>query len=58
MPVHGGQEKQTRSQPESPALAGGFFTSEPPGKPSVIILVVIQSPIHVQLFVSPWTAAH
>ena len=22
-------------QPESPALAGGFFTAEPPGKPSV-----------------------
>ena len=25
-------------EPESPALAGGFFTTEPPGKPNMRIL--------------------
>jgi len=27
-------------EPTSPALAGGFFTAEPPGKPQVLILVI------------------
>ena len=26
-------------EPKSPALAGGFFTSEPPGKPLILIKV-------------------
>ena len=43
----------------SPALAGGFFVSEPPGKPSLQpTLVVVESLSHVQLFVTPWTEAH
>ena len=25
----------------SPALASGFFTTEPPGKPSIIILIIL-----------------
>ena len=25
-----------RTEPVSPALAGGFFTTEPPGKPSML----------------------
>ena len=37
----------------SPALAGGFFTTEPPGKHHAL-----QSLSRVQLFVTPWTAAH
>ena len=37
----------------SPALAGGFFTTELPGKPYVQIEV--KSLSHVQLFVTPWT---
>ena len=36
----------------SPALAHGFFTTEPPGKHHAL-----QSLSHVQLFVTPWTAA-
>ena len=38
--------------PASPALAGGFFTTEPPGKPKC------QSLSHVQLFAMPWTVGH
>ena len=38
----------------SPALAGGFLTTEPPGKPRV---VVVQSLSHVWLFATPLTAA-
>ena len=26
-----------RMEPASPALAGGFFTTEPPGKPSILV---------------------
>ena len=37
--------------PASPALAGGFFTTEPPGKPGVV-----QSLIRVRLFEIPRTA--
>ena len=25
------------TEPESPALAGGFFTTEPPGKPKLLL---------------------
>ena len=39
---------------ETPALAGGFFTNAPPGKPSVFSSV--QSLSFVRLFVTPWTA--
>ena len=30
-------------EPKSPALAGGFFTSEPPGKPFSIVVVQLLS---------------
>ena len=36
------------------ALAGGFFTTEPPGKPT---FQFSSSLTHVRLFVTPWTAA-
>ena len=29
---------------ESPALSGGFFTSEPPGKPSFLLMLWAQQP--------------
>ena len=41
----------------SPALAGRFFTTEPPGKPREHCVLVVQSLSHVRLFVTPWTAA-
>ena len=49
----------------SPALAGRFFTTEPPGKPILLLvpyfynlpLSSIQSLSRVQLFETPWTAA-
>ena len=41
---------------ESPALEGGFFTAEPPGKP-VLCIVVAQSVSPVWLFAASWTAA-
>ena len=28
-------------EPESPALAGGFFTTEPPGKPFHVVEILI-----------------
>ena len=37
--------------PEPPALAGRFFTTEPP-------VSSVQLLSHVQLFATPWTAAH
>ena len=40
------------TSPASSALAGGFFITEPPVKPSSV-----QSLSRVQLFVTPWTAA-
>ena len=43
-------------KPSSPALAGGFFTTEPPEKPCVTFSSV-QSLSHVRLFVTPWIAA-
>ena len=41
----------------SPALAGSFFTTEPPGKPRELFVVVVQSLSQVQLFMTSWTAA-
>ena len=34
------------SKPTSPALAGGFFTTEPPGKLALIVLM-LHFPIHI-----------
>ena len=45
-----------RDQTVSPALAGRFFTSEPPGK-SWMGLRSVQSLSHVRLFATPWIAA-
>ena len=28
-------------EPASPALAGGFFTAEPPGKPSLLVHKIV-----------------
>ena len=38
----------------SPALAGGFFTTEPPGKPNKLSVQLLS---RVRLFATPWTAA-
>ena len=43
-------------EPTSPALAGGFFATELPGKPSSTHWKWKWS--HVRLFVTPWTAAY
>ena len=51
-----------RIKPASPALAGGFFTTEPPGKPKVISAYYLQSLVNVtetegkggQNFLSSW----
>ena len=43
-------------QPESPALAGGFFTTVPPGKPILVVKVKLLS--CVRLFGTPWTVAY
>ena len=43
-------------EPVNPALAKGFFTSEPHGKPLRLNFVQLLS--RVQLFATPWTAAH
>ena len=41
-------------EPESPALASGFFTAEPSGKPhKVPFYIVVELLSHVQLFVTP-----
>ena len=41
-----------------PALTGGFFTTEPPGKPSLVIqFSSVQSLSRVWLFATPWIAA-
>ena len=47
-------------EPMSPALAGGFFTTEPPGKPNVVysrlmyaVLSALQIPPHlIFIFIS------
>ena len=43
--------------PMSSALAGGFFTTKPPGKPNVWWSEV-KWLSHVWLFATPWTAAY
>ena len=43
-------------EPVNPALADGFFASEPQGKPLRLSFVQLLS--RVQLFATPWTAAH
>ena len=43
-------------EPKFPALAGRFFTAEPPGKP--LKTIVVHSLSRVQLFMTWWTAAH
>ena len=46
-------------KPASPAMAGGRFTTEPPGKPrNTHQFSSVQSLSHVRLFAIPWTAAH
>ena len=30
-------------EPESPALAGGFFTTEPPGKPEYVTYLMVMA---------------
>ena len=43
-------------EPRSPALAGGFFTSEPPGKPNIVHSEV-KSLSCARLFATPWIVA-
>ena len=47
-------------EPRSPALAGRFFTTEPPRKPSVYVLgrKKVKSLSCVWLFATPWTVAY
>ena len=43
----------------STALAGGFFTTEPPGKPMLLAWACMLSHFsHIWLCVTPWTVAH
>ena len=44
-------------EPASLALAGGFLTSEPPGKPSEHYVCMLSRFSCVQLFATPWTVA-
>ena len=44
-------------EPASPALGGGFLTSEPPGKPSEHCACMLSHFSCVQLFVTPWAVA-
>ena len=48
------------TEPESLALAGGFFTTEPPGKPGSLSAVKVKVKLlsHVRLSVTPWTVAY
>ena len=39
----------------SPAVAGRFFTAEPPGKPINYIYLQVKVAQHVRLFMTPWT---
>ena len=43
-------------EPASPALAGGFFTTAPPGKPVLVMKVKLLS--RVQLSATPWIVAY
>ena len=54
-------------EPTSPALAGGFFTTEPSRKPCICVYMcicvcvcVLMTPLlsHVQLFVTQWYITH
>ena len=45
-------------KPMSPALAGGFFATEPSGKPTECNACVLSSFSYVQLCVTLWTVAH
>ena len=56
-------------KPPTPAFTNGFFTTEPPGKPWIMVIinnyhlnysnkVKVKSLSHVQLFVTPWTVAY
>ena len=45
-------------EPASPALAGTFFTTEPPGKPSPLPCAVLSCFSCVWLFAMPWTVTH
>ena len=40
-------------KPASPELTGRFLSTEPPGKPHILPVVVVQSLSCVQLFVTP-----
>ena len=40
-------------KPASPELTGRFLSTEPPGKPHILPVVVVQSLSFVQLFVTP-----
>ena len=44
--------------PASPALAGKFFTTEPPGKLLRTLKVKVKSFSRVRLFATPWTVAY
>ena len=44
------------TEPASPTLAGGFFTTDPPGKP--FSSMKVKSLSRVQLFATPWIVAH
>ena len=44
-------------EPTSPVLEGRFFTTEPPESP-LLTISSLHSLSHVQLFVTPWTAAY
>ena len=48
----------TGVEPMSPASAGRFFTTKPPGKPKDIFLCMLSLFSHVQLFATLWTIAH
>ena len=48
----------TRTKTMSPALAGGFFATEPSGKPTECNACVLSSFSYVQLCVTLWTVAH
>ena len=45
-------------KPTPPALAGGFFITEPLRSPYVQCVLCAQPLNHIRLFATPWTAAH
>ena len=45
-------------KPENPALAGGFFTTKPPEKPLMWLLLLLSCFSCVRLFTTPQTAAY